>query len=826
MAVYSNNFLPISKAWLHRELCGVAGFRRIVLTRKRANEDLFPFDPVYCRSPRRRGHRREKREAVWRRALVREGARLVHAHMAHAALQILPVTRELGLPLLVTLHGNDVFRFGQIPWFQVAYQELFHCARGFLAVSESLRRAAIRLGCPAEKIRIHHLGVSLEDFTFAPRALSREEPVRFLSLGNFEPKKGIDVLLHAFRRVVDLRPSTRLVLAGYGRGLGAARALATDLGLDAHVEFPGAYRPERVPAAMRAHHVYVQPSRTAGDHAREGIPVVLMEAMATGMPVIATRHSGIPELVRDGISGWLVDEGDAGALAERMLALADSPETAARLGAAGRERVEREFDLRQQNLRLGRIYSELLCDERPRPEPRRRILLTNNVTLNGGDAAILLGMITGLRRAVNCEIRVLAHDTGRVAELYPELRPRPPLEEAGFGKARGIRGRRLASRFRRVRLAVRTLQAPDRCALPRGWRWLRRPLAAAAELAVRFLLHPREVRILNEYRACDAVVSSGGSYLTDFYTSVPSKLLGFEVARSFGRPLLIYGQSLGPLHAEGSRESLGRELRRAAWVAVRDDRSRKLALSLGVAPDRCVRTADAAFDLPPLAVPAKRDGDGLEVGLSVRRWKFPDAPDRAEQLMESYRTAVAALCEHLVRRHRARLTFVSTCQGVPGYADDSTLATEIAELLPVPVRKSVRVDGRWHHPLELREILAGFDLFVGTRMHALVLALQSHVPVVGIGYESKTRDLLERIGLGELVLPIGSLAPGALVACVDRALGQRRALARLLPERVSGLHREARRPAELLARLLYPPDGETRPCTPDAIAGRRPAQVR
>lgn len=284
--------------------------------------------------------------------------RLVHAHFATDALIALPLARALGVPLVTTLHGYDValsrrrmLASGRLSWMRYALRraELMRHGDLFLAVSDALRRAALVQGFPAERTRTHYLGVDLG--LFAP-GREREEGL-ILHVGRLVEKKGTEVLIDATARLSDAR------LAIIGDGPERARLERRAAGLGARVRFLGPLDPPAVAEWMRRASVLAAPSMTARGGDREGLPTVVIEGAACGLPVVATRHSGIPEAVAEGETGFLVPERDPEALAARMATLLGSPELHARMAAAARKLVEDKFDLRAQTARLEAIYDSL-----------------------------------------------------------------------------------------------------------------------------------------------------------------------------------------------------------------------------------------------------------------------------------------------------------------------------------------------------------------------------------------------------------------------------------------------------------------------------------
>lgn len=789
VCVYSNNFLPVSKTFVYRQLTGLSGVRIVVATKQIMNPDLYPFSPVCCLPPSdiAKGTLTQHRRR-WREFMLEQDVRLVHAHFANNALDVMPVAFELGIPLVITLHGSDVHRLGKQPRYALDYRALFYRAACVLVVSEAMRSEAVALGCPSRKVRLHYLGVPLEQFSYQERRLSAGERVRFLHVSNFVPVKGVPALIRAYKRAHDALPETELILVGEGAQTAVCKELVAKLSLTASVRFLGLLPPAEIPRVMHGAHILVHPSVTQPDGTAEGTPTVITEAMATGMPVIGTRHGGIPDAVSDGKSGFLVGEGDEEGLARRMIALATHPETWGAFAHEGVRVVRDRFDLEKRRAALSRIYLEFAGTAPPHPVVPKKVLITDKVILNGGDAAILDGMICGITCEMACDIRLLIHDCETTRRFYPRLEALPALEEASL--ARG----------QKAVYAERRLWGLKMC------------LAACLKRLVGSYivrLGRREKKVLDAYAECDVVVSGGGGFLTDDYVTLWNKLRAFQVARILRKPVVIYAQSLGPFRRPRSRRLAARELRKAALVTVRDRASFDLALSLGVAEDRLHLTADAAFDLvldPPQAFEVNDMKSGLlNIGLSVRAWKFPAQPGRARQMNAAYQQVMSRLCEHLIARRSARLTFISTCQGVPGYQDDSKVAQTVVSAVRPELREAINVNTEFHTPRALRELLARFDAYIGTRMHSIILASLSYVPAVGIAYERKTVELFRELGLSDYVLSIEEPVAEKYIEVVDKLLDSRMEVRHVLKQRVLLLMERAHESAALLKELFDRP---------------------
>jgi glycosyltransferase involved in cell wall biosynthesis len=285
---------------------------------------------------------------------------LIHAHFGPDGLLALPIAERLGVPLVTTLHGYDVNRTrsallgsGRLSWMLYALLQRRLAARGdlFVAVSDALRRRAIARGFPEARTVTHRIGVDLSRFPPGPGG----EPA-ILHVGRLVEKKGTHLLLRAFARVRQALPGATVVIIGDGPRRDRLERLAAGLGLGESVRFLGSQPPERVAEWMRRASALAIPSVTAADGDAEGLPVVLFEAAASGLPVVGSDHEGIPEGVEDGVSGFVVPEGEAEPLARRLIELLATPALAARMGAAARRLAEREFDIVHQTAKLERLY--------------------------------------------------------------------------------------------------------------------------------------------------------------------------------------------------------------------------------------------------------------------------------------------------------------------------------------------------------------------------------------------------------------------------------------------------------------------------------------
>ncbi len=294
---------------------------------------------------------------------------LLHAHTGVSGAHALPLVRRLGVPFVVTFHGYDATatdeELGRWPLrgriFLKRRDAMKHEGARFIAVSGFIRDLLLAKGWPAERVVVHYMGVDTALFRPDPEAapLSERAPIVFFA-GRLIEKKGLEYLVDAMRVVGARVPGAEVVVAGQGERLAALQRRAEEARV--RVRFIGRVTPEDVRAWMARAQVYCMPSVRAADGDGEGLPTALVEAMACGLPVVATTHAGVPEAVRHGETGLLAPERDAATLAEHLVALLGDPALRDRMGMAARQRVTESFDHRRQAASLAAIYDEVRAE--------------------------------------------------------------------------------------------------------------------------------------------------------------------------------------------------------------------------------------------------------------------------------------------------------------------------------------------------------------------------------------------------------------------------------------------------------------------------------
>jgi colanic acid/amylovoran biosynthesis glycosyltransferase len=282
------------------------------------------------------------------RLMERDGVRHVHCHFAtHPALAGFLIHRLVGIPYSFTAHGSDLHVDRTMLCRKVSE------AAFTVTISEDNRAVFEReCGGPIPTLEVIHCGVDTAVFQPVPRATAPDRPLAILAIGTLHEVKGQTHLVEACRLLAAAGVPFTCRFVGDGPDRAALERQAAAAGLTGRVELLGRRTRAEIADLIGSSDVLVAPSVPTRSGKREGIPVVLMEAMSAGLPVVASALSGIPELVVDGSSGLTVPPGDAPAIAAALRRLHEDPELRTRLGVAARERVLAEFDVDRNATRL------------------------------------------------------------------------------------------------------------------------------------------------------------------------------------------------------------------------------------------------------------------------------------------------------------------------------------------------------------------------------------------------------------------------------------------------------------------------------------------
>ena len=293
--------------------------------------------------------------------LISQQYDIMHCHFGPNAIvgAHLRASGFIKAKLITAFHGYDVYRRFSSSG-RDAYRRLFNEGDIFMPVSSHMIKHLIDLGCDEDKIMLHHMGVEIDRFSFRSHRSGSKDAVRLISIGRFVEKKGIEYGIRAVAKLIKSNKKIVYNIVGDGLLKNKLQRVVEELGIGPVVKFLGWKGHDEIAGLLADSDILLAPSVTGEDGDKEGIPVAIMEAMAIGLPVLATEHSGIPELIEDGISGFLVPERDVDSLAEKLDYLAGHPEVWPEMGRAGRAFVEKHHDIDKLNDRLVEIYKGLL----------------------------------------------------------------------------------------------------------------------------------------------------------------------------------------------------------------------------------------------------------------------------------------------------------------------------------------------------------------------------------------------------------------------------------------------------------------------------------
>lgn len=380
------SFSPLSETFIYNYVVGIKnrGYGSSVYTRTHVQTEGRHYDPVYVWplvpqwAPQRalsglavRLKMRKVHDHIFslaRRSALRlfqkHQPNIIHAQFGPEGVMIAPVAQKLDIPLVVSFLGYDISILTRDPYWIKQYQSLSEQVDAAIGVSNYVCERLISIGFPSDKVKRVHLGADTSSVAFNDSSQSFDgHTVRCLHVGRLVPKKSPVCLIQAFanaRRMLSPDFDLRLTIAGEGPLQSAIEQIIRDEDVADSVRLLGAVTQQDALQLMQSAHIYTQYCETAPDGDQEGQPVSLVEASASGLPVVTTRHSGIPDVIIDAVNGYLVEEGDIQGMTERIVELARNPKQRAEFGRAGRQHIEAGFTLEQQLDETLDLYKAIL----------------------------------------------------------------------------------------------------------------------------------------------------------------------------------------------------------------------------------------------------------------------------------------------------------------------------------------------------------------------------------------------------------------------------------------------------------------------------------
>ena len=375
VASYCSSFLKSEMLHIYRQLRALRGVDTFVVTKEVQNAERFPFERIEI-IPKRRTNLLvhgwlkfvERRPPIVYRGeyqtldslLERHGADLMHIYFGHTGVHLLPFIEQWDKPCVVSFHGADVAQKPEIKDYPAKLRRLFNAVPLVFARSQSLVDRLVHLGCPPEKLRINRTGIPLNEFPLVDREPPRDGKWRVVQACRLIPKKGVATSLRAFAIFKKDNPGAEFFIAGKGPLQSELEMLAGGLGILRDVHFVGFLPQPKLLELYASSHLFLHPSEISPNQDQEGVPNSVLEAMATGLPVVATRHGGIPEAVDHGRTGFLVAEEDHVGLANAMQLITSSPASLKQMGEHAHAAVVERFGQDAQIDRLESFYEEAI----------------------------------------------------------------------------------------------------------------------------------------------------------------------------------------------------------------------------------------------------------------------------------------------------------------------------------------------------------------------------------------------------------------------------------------------------------------------------------
>ena len=290
---------------------------------------------------------------------------IVHCHFGPTG-NLAIILRAVGAiqgQIVTTFYGYDISSYVQKNGEHI-YNTLFEKGNLFLCVSEQMKNALITLGCEPQKVVVHRLGVPIQNSHFHIRNPKVNGKLQLLTIARLVEKKGVQYGIQSVAKALKKYPNIEYKIAGDGDLKNTLQRLLEELNVGDNIKLLGWQRQDQIGELLQEADILLAPSVTSQSGDREGIPVAIVEALAWGLPVISTRHSGIPEIIHDGETGLLVPERDTDALTEKLEYLIEHPELWPEMAQKGRTYIEEHYDIDKLNNQLVDIYQGIISGHR------------------------------------------------------------------------------------------------------------------------------------------------------------------------------------------------------------------------------------------------------------------------------------------------------------------------------------------------------------------------------------------------------------------------------------------------------------------------------
>jgi colanic acid/amylovoran biosynthesis glycosyltransferase len=285
---------------------------------------------------------------------------VVLAEYGVTAARIMPICKKFKMPMVVHFHGYDAYHKDTLRKYSFLYKELFEYASSIIAVSKHMKQQLIQLGAPEPKIQHIVYGIDVNKFNHANPG--RSGPI-LTAVGRMVEKKAPYLLILAFMKALEQVPEAKLKIAGDGELSDVCKKMVQAFGLEQSVNLLGAVDHNKVAELMQHSRAFVQHSVTPANGDSEGTPVAILEAGAIGLPVISTKHAGIPDVVVHGTTGFLVEEGDINEMAKYMVTLLTNPYLAQQMGNEASSYVRAHLTVEKSIDKLKQVLLSVVSKE-------------------------------------------------------------------------------------------------------------------------------------------------------------------------------------------------------------------------------------------------------------------------------------------------------------------------------------------------------------------------------------------------------------------------------------------------------------------------------
>lgn len=368
-------FLPFSETFIYNYVNNLNKYKPIIITETQLNNDQFQVDNIIIHrtgkewyEPAIRTFRnwlagKIQREFVYRKfyleALKKAKPHVVHIHFGVPGMMLSRLIKGLNLPFLVSFYGYDLSQIPSVLGEDVYIRNgLFNNGQIFTAEGSCAKQKLLELGCPKEKAYLLRIGINVKKYKYLLREKISNKPVKILFCGRFVEKKGLLIAIKSIAKVIDSGQKLFFNIIGDGPQKHEAINLVKNLSIEKYVSFLGILNHDQFIEECYNNHIFVAPSKTDNitGETEGGAPTVLLEAQATGMPVVASKHADIPEVVVDKKSGLLVEEGNVNGFYEAIVKLINRCDAWDKMGNYGRNHIIKLHDIRIVTQKLEELY--------------------------------------------------------------------------------------------------------------------------------------------------------------------------------------------------------------------------------------------------------------------------------------------------------------------------------------------------------------------------------------------------------------------------------------------------------------------------------------